>query len=81
MKCLPSLSKRLLATTVAGLMALTPVAHACKGLALKTQDGGYVSGRTAEFGLELNRNALFVPRSISFEGTRLDGSSGMRCKS
>lgn len=77
MKCLPSLSRRLVTAAMAGLMALAPAAQACTGLALKAQDGSYVSGRTAEFGLELDLNALFVPRGYSFEGTRPDGSSGM----
>lgn len=81
MKCLPNLLKRLIATSLASFMALAPVAHACTGLALKAQDGGYVSGRTAEFGLDLDLNALFVPRGLSFEGTRPDGSRGMSYKS
>ena len=77
MKHVCSLSKRLIATAMVGLMAVAPTVHACTGLALKAQDGSYVSGRTAEFGLELDLNALFVPKGYAFKGTRPDGSQGM----
>jgi choloylglycine hydrolase len=77
MKRLNRLSKKILATAAVTLMAATPVAQACTGLALMGKDGSYVSGRTAEFGMDLNLNALFVPRGYAFEGTRPDGSKGM----
>lgn len=75
---LKSKSKRLIASTAVALMAATPIAQACTGLALKAQDGGYVSGRTVEFGIELGLNAIFVPRGYDFEGTLPDGQKGMR---
>ena len=71
------LSIRLSVTAAVALIAIAPVAQACTGLALLAKDGSYVSGRTAEFGLDLNLNALFVPRGYAFHGTRPDGSKGM----
>lgn len=71
------LTRRVLATATAALLAFTPTAFACTGLALTGADGSYVSGRTVEFGLQLDLNAIFVPRDYAFHGTRPDGSKGM----
>ncbi|MCD8565084.1 MAG: hypothetical protein LRY53_05460 [Burkholderiaceae bacterium] len=76
-KNLKTKSKRLVATTALALMAATPVAQACTGLALTAKDGGYVSGRTVEFGIDLGLNGLFVPRGYAFTGTLPDGKQGM----
>ncbi len=77
MKASVSHSKRLIASIAAGMMLATPVAQACTGLALTAEDGSYVSGRTAEFGLELNLNAIFVPRGYEFHGTLPNGGKGL----
>lgn len=76
-KNLKTKSKRLIATTALALMAATPIAQACTGLALTAKDGGYVSGRTVEFGIDLDLNGIFVPRGYAFTGTLPDGKQGM----
>lgn len=77
MKPLKSKTKSLVAAVSASLMLASPVALSCTGLALTAADGSFASGRTAEFGLQLDLNALFVPRGFEFHGTLPDGKPGL----
>ncbi len=71
------LMKRLAAITCAWLIGTSPL-YACTGLALKAEDGTYVSGRTAEFGRQLDLNILYIPRHIAFHGTLPNGKAGIK---
>lgn len=57
---------------------LTTAAEACTGLAIKAADGTYISGRTAEFGVDLKLGVLYAPRDMAFQGTLPDGSAGLK---
>lgn len=56
----------------AALCALTffiqPMAEACTGIQLQTEDGTYVSGRTLEFGISFDIGIIVVPRNYEFVG-------------
>ncbi len=51
--------------------------YACTGIGLKAADGSYVSGRTVEFGINLNLGGLVIPRNFAFKGTLPDGTPGL----
>lgn len=70
--------KTMLAATVAGiaLLAQPIAASACTSVYIKAQDGGYIYGRTMEFGMPLNSQAIVVPRKIAMKGTGPDGKPG-----
>lgn len=68
--------KHTLAIVLSCLLVTTP-ALACTGIGFKTADGSHISGRTAEFGVNLDLNGLFVPRGIEFHGTLPDGGQGL----
>lgn len=46
---------------------------ACTGIALMAQDGSFVHGRTAEFGLDLDLSLLFIPKNTAFKGITSKG--------
>ena len=68
--------RRAVGGLLAGALAWQPVV-ACTGLGLATQDGAYISGRTAEFGIQLDLGAMIVPRGYTLTGTLPDGKPGM----
>ena len=45
-----------------------PVANACTGIQLQTEDGTFVSGRTLEFGISFEISIIVVPRNYEFVG-------------
>ena len=45
-----------------------PVANACTGIQLQTEDGTFVSGRTLEFGISFDISVIVVPRNYEFVG-------------
>jgi choloylglycine hydrolase len=51
-------------------------ARACTSVLLPAQDGGYVYGRTLEFGLQMNSQFMIVPRNLTITGTGPDGNVG-----
>lgn len=55
-------------------------ASACTSLLLKTADGGHVYGRTMEFGLPLQSQAMVMPRNIALTGTGPSGAAGTGLK-
>ena len=70
----------LLPLLAAALLAPALPAPACTSLLLKTSDGGYVYGRTMEFGFELQSAAVVLPRQLAFTATGPDGKPGLAWK-
>jgi choloylglycine hydrolase len=69
--------RKLLAACVSGALAFTPLmGNACTSFLLKGSDGGYVYGRTMEFGLPLNSQLTIIPRNLSMPGVGVDGKPG-----
>lgn len=68
----------LAATLALGAATLLPIqqARACTSFLLKAGDGGFVYGRTLEFGLALNSEIIIVPRNFAITGTGPDGKAG-----
>jgi choloylglycine hydrolase len=59
-------------------LVVAPVAPAlaCTSVLLAAEDGGYVYGRTLEFGLQLNSQLMIVPRNLAMSGTGPAGKVG-----
>jgi len=55
-----------------------PVAEACTGIRLIATDGTVVHARTLEFAIELNSEAMVVPRGYARTGTTPDGQPGLK---
>jgi choloylglycine hydrolase len=51
-------------------------ARACTSILLPAQDGGFVYGRTLEFGLQMNSQLMIVPRDLTITATGPDGNLG-----
>jgi choloylglycine hydrolase len=51
-------------------------ANACTSVLLPAKDGGFVYGRTLEFGLQLNSQLIIVPRNLAITGTGPQGIVG-----
>ncbi len=69
--------------TVLCAMALhfQPLAEACTGIQIQTEDGVFVSGRTLEFGIFLPTSVIVVPRGYEFTGqTTLGGGKQWQAK-
>lgn len=64
----------LVATSLVAMPLAT--AKACTSVLLKAKDGGYVFGRSMEFGLPLGSQIIVVPRNIAITGTGPDGRIG-----
>ena len=55
--------KKLVSASVAATLAFAPlVSNACTSFLLKGSDGGFVYGRTMEFGLPLKSQLTTIPR-------------------
>ena len=68
---------RLVAMMIAStLVAMPSTSFACTSFLLKGNDGGYVYGRTMEFGFALNSAAIFIPRNYKALGVGIDGKPG-----
>ena len=69
-----STSKRLISMVLAGFMLLSPaVSSACTSFLLPSSDGGFVYGRTLEFGVDIGSKGIVVPRGHEMQGTGIDG--------
>ena len=70
--------------TIIVAVALMLFAHstteACTGIKLKTEDGKTVSGRTLEFGVEVETSLIAVPMNYQFVG-KTDNGDGLKYKS
>lgn len=63
-----------------GGLALMPVAQACTGMMLKAKDGGVVTGRTLEFGVDPQSNIVIFPAGYQVTGTLPDKAKGLTFK-
>jgi len=71
------ISQRLAALTLGMTLALGPIAsNACTSFLLPGSDGGYVYGRTLEFGLDIESKGIAVPRGLEMKGTGVDAKPG-----
>ncbi|MDO9023231.1 linear amide C-N hydrolase, partial [Zwartia sp.] len=69
--------KRIMAVSLSLTLATAPVlSHACTSFLLKGSDGGFVYGRTLEFGLPLKSQLTIVPRNLQVPGVGIDGKPG-----
>jgi choloylglycine hydrolase len=69
--------QRWLASGMAALMMLGPgLAQACTSFLLPGSDGGFVYGRTLEFGIDIDSRGIAIPRNLAMQGTGVDGKSG-----
>lgn len=68
---------RQLSITISAMLLLgSGVAYACTSFLLSGSDGGYVYGRTMEFGMDLESKVIAVPRQFEMQGTGIDGTAG-----
>jgi len=66
--------KRWLAGTLAAFMMMGPaVSHACTSFLLPGSDGGYVYGRTLEFGVDIGSRGIAIAPNIALQGTGVNG--------
>lgn len=73
--------KRWLASALAALMMAGPaVSQACTSFLLPGSDGGFVYGRTLEFGVDINSRGIAIAPGITLEGTGVDGKVGTGLK-
>ena len=69
--------KKVVAASVSATLAFAPlVSNACTSFLLKGSDGGYVYGRTMEFGLPLHSQLTTIPRAYAHKGIGVDGKYG-----
>ena len=69
--------KQILATALAASLAFTSFAsNACTSFLLKGSDGGFVYGRTMEFGLPLKSQLTVMPRNLAVPGVGVDSKPG-----
>lgn len=61
---------------IATSLGFAPLANACTSFLLSGNDGGFVYGRTMEFGLPLKSQLTLVPRSLKMSGVGVDGKPG-----
>lgn len=73
---------RLIQLFTVTLFSLTAnAAWACTGIQLNASDGTHISGRTVEFGMQLNLGGVIEPRNYELHGTLPDGTTGLVYKS
>jgi choloylglycine hydrolase len=67
-----------LSTVLSTSLLLVPVAgaQACTSMLLPAKDGGFVYGRTLEFGLDIKSQLIVIPRKLVFSSTGPQGPIG-----
>lgn len=69
--------KRIVAASVSAALVVAPLmGNACTSFLLKANDGGFVYGRTMEFGTPLNSKLIVIPRDYKALGVGVDGNPG-----
>jgi choloylglycine hydrolase len=69
--------KRFAAVLLVATMTFAPmVSQACTSFLLPGNDGGFVYGRTLEFGLDIKSKGISIPRGYIYQGTGIDGKQG-----
>jgi choloylglycine hydrolase len=69
----PRARKWLGAALTATLFGLSTIAQACTSFVLPGSDGGFVYGRTLEFGVNIESKGITIPRAVEMQGTGVDG--------
>ncbi len=70
-------TKKIVASSLCVAISLAPLmSQACTSFFLKGSDGGYVYGRTMEFGLPLKSELTVIPQSYALKGIGVDGKPG-----
>jgi choloylglycine hydrolase len=72
--------RSLLIAILAAALSFAPVAQACTGIRLVAKDGGVVTARSLEFGLDLHSEVMVVPAGTALTGTLPDGGKGISYK-
>jgi choloylglycine hydrolase len=60
------------------LLALVSLSQACTGVQVKTADGAVITGRTLEFGTEMESEIIIIPRGKTYVGTAPGGKAGLK---
>ncbi len=69
-----TLAKKWISGALAISLAIGPaVSQACTSFLLPGSDGGYVYGRTLEFGINIESKGIAIPRGIAMKGTGVEG--------
>ena len=69
--------KKILTIALASTFALSPMTgNTCTSFLLKGNDGGFVYGRTMEFGLPLKSQLTVIPRNYQAQGIGVDSKPG-----
>lgn len=69
--------KKVLSATITVSLVFAPVvSNACTSFLLKGSDGGFVYGRTMEFGLPLKSQLTIVPKNTAMQGVGIDSKPG-----
>jgi choloylglycine hydrolase len=67
----------MMAVSLSLTLAFAPItSQACTSFLLKGNDGGFVYGRTLEFGLPLKSQLTVIPRNLKVPGVGVDGKPG-----
>ena len=67
-----------LLSTALTLTSMT--SEACTSFVISASDGGYVYGRTLEFGINLESAPIAIPRNYKYQGTGVNGQPGKTWK-
>jgi len=62
------------------MMASPALSSACTSFLLAGSDGGFVYGRTLEFGMDIKSKGIAVPRNHAMHGTGVEGKPGTGLK-
>ncbi|MGE0093034.1 MAG: linear amide C-N hydrolase [Alphaproteobacteria bacterium] len=65
---------------LAACLAFAPTAQACTGMMLQAKDGGVVTGRTLEFGVDPQSNIVAIPSGYQATGTLPNNAKGLSFK-
>ena len=75
-----SIASLVAALLVTGLCLSTSPSIACTSFIVKSSDGGYVYGRTLEFGINLESAPIAIPRNFQYQATGVNGKPGKSWK-
>lgn len=60
------------------LLAVVNLAQACTGIQVKTTEGAVITGRSMEFGFNLESDIAIIPRGKAYTGTAPGGKPGLK---
>lgn len=71
---------QILSLVLAFCLTVMPVAEACTGMMLQSKDGGVVTGRTLEFGVDPHSSIMVFPAGQQVTGTLPNNAKGISFK-